>query len=612
MDKHLLALKGVRPLMLLLGLLSLGQGLAVVVQALGLAKAITLLFHGASLREALNPLLLFALAFIARHTLVWLQRLCAGAFAESTSEDLRMRLLDRLFERGPGFTSRTGSGQLVTTALDGIGRFRTYIELFVPRTLDMMVVTGTLLTVIYMLDLTSGLILTFTMPILIAFFILLGLAARKLADKQWRSYQVLSRHFTDTLRGLETLRFLGRSRAYADTVEQVSDRYRSATMRTLRMAFLSSFALDFFSTLSVAFVAVGLGLRLIQGTVGLEAALAALLLAPEYFTPVRMLGSDYHASLDGKEAWKTIRHIIETDPDADTDADNSQISETPSPALTSASSQVPEPVYAHTPTQAPAQAPPSIVSETVPAAKIIEFTDVHVYSDDGHPQLAELTATLTEEMQHVGIVGMSGAGKTTLLQLLGGFLQPASGLIRLDGEPLTDATKRQWQQKLAFIPQHPYLFSRTLAHNVRFYDPDIPDDRVRQALEEVGLGELVRELPQGIMEPIGEGGRALSGGQAQRVALARALAGNRSVLLLDEPTAHLDIETELELKHAMLSIFQQRRVFLATHRLHWMMDMDWILVVDKGRLVEAGTHEQLIRSEGDYAKLWAAAKGEGR
>lgn len=369
MDKNLLNLTGIRPLMIVLTVFSLGLAAAIVMQAVWLAEAITLLFHGASIPEVIQPLGLFAAAFAARHTLVWLQRLSAGKFAERTAEDLRLQFLGSLFRLGPGCTAERGSGQLVTTALDGIQRFRTYLELFLPRTLDMFGVALTLLIVIYSLDPTSGLLLTFTMPVLIAFFILLGLAARKLADKQWRSYQVLSRHFTDTLRGLETLRFLGRSRSYSDAVAQVSDRYRSATMRTLRTAFLSSFALDFFSTLSVAFVAVGLGLRLINGTVGLEAALIVLLLAPEYFTPVRMLGSDYHASLDGKEAWHTIREIIDRDT---------------APAALEKIENSSENVYA----------------QAMPFASI-ELDDIHVRSDDGNLQLAGISTTIKIGRAHV-------------------------------------------------------------------------------------------------------------------------------------------------------------------------------------------------------------------
>lgn len=578
MDKALLTLRGIRPVMLAIGALSIVQAAAIIGQAIWLAEAVTLLFWGGTAEVSMRPLVWFAAALATRHSAVWLQKLCAGRFAERTGESLQMRLVERLFEHGPDYASRTGSGRLVTLALAGVDRVRTYLELTVIRTMDMALVTISLLAAVYMHDIVSGLILTFTMPVLIGFFILLGFAARRMADKQWRTFQVLARHFTDVLRGLATLKFLGRSRDYGAVVEQVSDRYRSATMRTLRVAFLSSFALDFFSTLSVAFVAVGLGLRLIGGGIGLEPALAVLLLAPEYFLPVRMLGADYHASLDGKEAWKAIRDVITGDRDLDERGAEEQ---------------------AYNP----------ILPDT--DKTWIQLSNVEVDGEEGLPRLAGITASIGSHIHKVGIVGMSGSGKTTLLHLLGGFLAPSSGHIRVDGRPLASDTRQQWQQQLTFIPQQPYLFSATIADNVRFYEPDASDEQVMQALADVGLGELIVALPDGIHERIGDGGRTLSGGQAQRVALARALVGNRSVLLLDEPTAHLDLETELELKETMLKVFGGRRVLLATHRLHWMKEMDWIWVLKDGRLVEAGTHEQLLAHHGVYQNMLEAASGKG-
>lgn len=598
MDKALLSLRGIRPVMLAIGALSLVQAAAIVGQALGLAEAVALLFRGGTAGEAMRPLVWFAAALTVRHSAVWLQRLCAGRYAERTGESMRLRLTERLFERGPDYAARTGSGRLVTLALDGVDRFRTYLELTVIRTMDMVLVTTVLLAAVYVLDPASGLILTFTMPVLIGFFVLLGHAARRMADKQWRTFQVLARHFTDVLRGLATLKYLGRSQGYAAVVEQVSDRYRSATMRTLRVAFLSSFALDFFATLSVAFVAVGLGLRLISGGIGLEPALAVLLLAPEYFLPVRMLGADYHASLDGKEAWAAIRDVVTDGRGPDergrgAEARRAGAGETEGRVAEVRDRQAHGPVGPDT------------------GQAWIQLADVMVDGEEGLPRLAGISAAIGSRIHKVGIVGMSGSGKTTLLHVLGGFLPPSSGQIRADGRPLTGETREKWQRQLAYIPQHPYLFSATIADNVRFYEPGASDGQVMRALADVGLGEFVAALPRGIHERIGDGGRPLSGGQAQRIALARALVGNRSVWLLDEPTAHLDVETELELKETMLNVFAGRRLFLATHRLHWMKAMDWIWVLKDGRLAEAGTHEQLAARQGEYRKLLEVASGKG-
>ncbi|MDY8047740.1 thiol reductant ABC exporter subunit CydD [Paenibacillus polymyxa] len=580
MDKAWFELKGIRPVMLLLAALSLLQGAAVIAQAVFLAKAITILFDKNPLVMAWPSLALFFAAFATRHTAIWLQRRTAGRFAEASGASLRERLLARLFERGPGFAAQEGSGKLVTLALDGMDRFRTYLELSIPRMIDMMAVTILVLVYVFTLDVISGVILTTTMPILVGFFILLGLAARKQADKQWRSYRLLSHHFTDSLRGLQTLRFLGRSQEHGETVGKVSDQYRTTTMRTLRVAFLSSFALDFFSMLSVAFVAVGLGLRLISGSVGLEAALAVLILAPEYFMPIRQLGSDYHASLDGKEAWGAIRSILSTEDDA-------------------------------TKPNKPAANDKGL---DITGQDILELSDVCLLNEDGSARLEHVSAHVEPHMNMIGIVGASGAGKTTLLSLLGGFADPTSGELLLNGCGLAGEAKTEWQRHIAYIPQHPYLFSASLADNIRFYEPEASNQQVEWAIDAVGLRELVDGLPGGMNEPIGEAGRTLSGGQAQRIALARALLSNRPVILLDEPTAHLDIETEWELKQTILSVLKHKRVFLATHRLHWMPDMDCVWMMNQGRLEEVGSHQQLIARKGAYYRLLTGMSegGNGR
>lgn len=577
MDSMIWKIKGMRRTAAWLAVVSLLQAAGTIGQALSLAQAVSMLFYGARGGEALSPLLLFFASLTIRYTAIWLGRRISGRFAEQTSDALQSELMQKIMELGPQQAAVSGSGKLVTLVVDGIVRFRTYLERYVPRLIDMVFVTLPILICTYILDPLSGLLLTVTLPVLIIFFVLLGSFAKKTAGRQWHSFQVLARHFTDTLRGLETLRYLGRSEAFADSVASVSNRYRKATMRTLRVAFLSSFALDFFSTLSVAFVAVGLGLRLIEGGMELMPALAVLLLAPDYYQPVRMLGSDFHASADGKAAWTAIRKILN---------------------------------------QPQQQALP--LHEPVAASRLdvlqdtIIFDQVSASGDDGElNRLSKISFTLDGRLRKIGIIGASGAGKTTLLNMLGGLLPPHEGKIRIGDANLEDEVLAKWQRRTAYIPQHPYIFSASLADNVRFYEPSASDDQIIEALHAAGLGELLSELPAGIHEQIGEGGRSLSGGQAQRVALARALVGERSVLLFDEPTAHLDLETEWELKMTMLPLFAGRRVFIATHRLHWMREMDWVLVLRNGELVEQGTHDELMQRDGPYRALIEAARPGG-
>ncbi len=244
----------------------------------------------------------------------------------------------------------------------------------------------------------------------------------------------------------------------------------------------------------------------------------------------------------------------------------------------------------------------------------IRLSDICLLNEDGSARLDHISASVESHMNMIGIVGASGAGKTTLLSLLGGFAEPTSGELNVNGWALAGDTKAEWQRHIAYIPQHPYLFSASLADNIRFYEPEASNEQVEWAIDAVGLRELVDGLPNGLDEPIGEAGRTLSGGQAQRIALARALLSNRPVILLDEPTAHLDIETEWELKQTILSVLQHKRVFLATHRLHWMPDMDCVWMMNQGRLEEAGSHKQLVARKGGYYRLLTGMTegGDGR
>lgn len=563
MGKNLFGYQGIKPVLASLTAIALVHTLSIIMLAIWLAEAISALFAGAAWQEQAGKIGLFLLAFLVRQMTALLQQKVAYRFAEKTGASLRSQLLEALFRLGPRHTRTEGTGTTVTLVLEGVGKFRKYMELFLPRMIGTAVTPVLILAYIATQDIVAALILAVTMPILIAFLILVGLAARKQTEKQWASYRQLSNHFVDSLRGLETLKFLGRSRSHGATVSKVSDRYRSATMRTLRVAFLSSFSLDFFTMLSVASVAVSLGLRLVNGEMMLVTALTILILAPEYFLPVRMVGADYHATLDGKEAGEAMESII----------------------------------------RAGAKSEEAPASQALPAwtqDSLLRMTGIGMrHEEEGPSSLQEIDLEI-QGFRKVGIIGASGAGKSTLIDIIGGFLHPTAGTIRVDGQERTSLTGEDWRKQTTYIPQHPYIFSSSLADNVRFYSPDANDDEVGRAMTAAGLGALADQLPNGLDERIGNGGRSLSGGQEQRVALARAFLSSRPIMLLDEPTAHLDIETEYELKSTMLELFRDRLVFLATHRLHWMPDMDWIIVLQDGKVAETGTHEELLAKRGAY------------
>ncbi|MGG1961461.1 thiol reductant ABC exporter subunit CydD [Bacillus pumilus] len=566
MDKRLFQLKGIRGLLALLGIVSLIQGASIIFQAQWLAHAITTLFDGKSLSQATPYVLLFLAAFLVRHGLTLIREKVMFTYSSRIGADVRKQLLDQLFRLGPAFTKKKGTGKLVTLAMEGIAQYRQYLQLFLPKMVNMAVIPAMVLIYVWTLDDTSAVILIVTLPILIIFMILLGLVAQRKAAKQWRSYEKLSNHFTDSLRGLETLRYLGISKKHSRNIGEVSKRYRKATMSTLKVAFLSSFALDFFSMLSIATVAVFLGLRLIEGELLLLPALTALMLAPEYFLPVREVGNDYHATLNGKEANEAMQVILEEK--------GFRTQETQSVQLNEWNEQ-----------------------------SALTLHDVSVQHDEHAPYSIQDVDLTVKGKKKIGIIGASGSGKSTLTDVLGGFVEPTSGQITLNGNPLVHLQMKEWQKEVVYMPQHPYLFHMTLRENIRFYEPNATDEEVEIAASEAGLSQLVAQLPNGFDEVIGEQGRGLSGGQAQRIALARTVLGKRSIMLLDEPTAHLDIETEYELKKTMLPLFEDKLVFLATHRLHWMPDMNEIIVMDEGTIAEMGTHESLMQRKGVYYQL---------
>ena len=595
-DRAIFALPGVAGALALLVLLDLGRALAVVGQAWGLASAVVALWQGQALAEQLGSVGLFLACFIARQLFSWAQDAYLERYAAARAEELREQLLRAIFGGGAAVVQAHGTGAVSSMVLEGTDQVENYIRLILPKTVGVVVIPLVLLCWIFPQDWVSGVIALVAFPFIILYMVILGHTAQDEAAKRHAAFERSSNHFIDSLRGIDTLKLFGRSKDQGEKIFEVSEDFREATMKTLRVATLSSTVLDLFATGALAAVAIMLGFRLMDGTLALFPALFVLILVPEYFKPVREFAADYHASLDGKNALDGILGLIEQAEGA-----------AARPALGEGEGDAAE-------AAAPAGAAPA--AQAAPIApwgpdSRLELSGVgFAYPDHEALKAVSFEARGCEK---IGIVGVSGAGKSTLVDLLGGFAAPTAGEVLVDGCAVGDLRRPDWQGQAAYIPQDPYIFHATLRENIAFYTPDASEERIRAAVAAMGLQELVDELPEGLDTTIGEGARALSGGQAQRIALARALLDDsRRILLFDEPTAHLDIETELELKERMLPLMEGRLVFFATHRLHWMGQMDRILVLEEGRVVEAGALDELRAADGAFCRLVAAMGGGAR
>ncbi|MFI2210442.1 thiol reductant ABC exporter subunit CydD [Streptomyces sp. NPDC020141] len=516
--------RATRGFLLAVVLLGLVGAALVVAQAMLIAEVVVGAFQKDLTASALaTPLALLAAVAVGRAGVSWLTELAAHRASAAVKSELRERLLARTAELGPGFLSRQRTGSLVALATRGIDALDDYFSRYLPQLGLAVVVPVAVLARIVTEDWVSAAIIVGTLPLIPIFMVLIGWATQNRMDRQWRLLSRLSGHFLDVVSGLPTLKVFGRAKAQADSIRSITSEYRRATMRTLRIAFISSFALELLSTLSVALVAVTIGMRLVHGDMDLYTGLVILVLAPEAYLPIRTVGTQYHAAAEGLSAAEEIFTVLET----------------------------------------PARAGGT---RRTPRAPRLELDAVTVrHPGRGEPSLDAASLTV-EPGETVALVGPSGIGKSTLLDVVLGFTEPTEGRVRIGGVDLGELDPDHWRGQIAWVPQRPYLFAGTIAENVRLARPGADDDAVRTALRDAGADDFVGALPDGADTVLGEDGAGLSAGQRQRLALARAFLADRPLLLLDEPTAALDGETEAGLVEAVRRLTAGRTVLLVVHR----------------------------------------------
>ncbi|CAM3183930.1 thiol reductant ABC exporter subunit CydD [Leuconostoc rapi] len=553
-DKRLFKLKGIIGTLMVLVFMTGIQGLTIIAQSVFMSRAIVDLWRGQSIEITLSNIVWFGLAFIVRQLLVVFKNQYMAGYADKAVENYRVQLLEKYTALGSTVVAKQGTGNAVTTLGAGLDNVKNYFQLLLIKVFDLSIIPWLVLAYIFYIKWEQGLFLLLIFPVVIIFFIILGLAAQSKADAEFANFKNLNNRFVDALRGLPTLKQLGLAETYSDEIYQISEDYRKTTMRTLKIAMTSTFALDFFTTLSIAVVAVFLGFDLLNGHMMLLPALTILILAPEYFLPLRNFSDDYHATLNGKNALTDVLAMIE-EPNVSNQA-----------------------VLQLTTWQSDSQ---------------LILNNIN-FSYDQQPVLKNITVQ-AKGYQKIALVGESGSGKSTLLNIIGGFLTADDGQIMINHQKLPHLAQADWQKQFFYMPQQPYIFHNTLRENIKFYAQNASENEVMDAIKNAGLSALVDELPDGLDSMIGESGRQVSGGQAQRITLARMLLDNqRKILLFDEPTAHLDIETEYDLKQAMAPILASHLVFFATHRLHWLDQMDYVLVLRQGEVVEQGEPRLLL------------------
>ena len=526
---------------------------------------------------------LLFLVILARGFLAWANELSANAVAIKIKTDLRERLFAHILALGPAYSRAERTGELTTAAVEGIEALDAYFSQYLPQLVISSLVPVTILILVFPLDPLSGFILLLTAPLIPFFMYMIGRGAEAVTKRQYETMSRLAAHFLDSLQGLTTLKLFGQSKAQVQNIAKVSDQFRDTTLKVLQVTFLSAFALELLATLSTAIIAVEVGLRLLYGQMEFREALFLLILAPEFYLPLRMLGQRFHAGLAGTTAAQRIFDILDKPLD-----------------------------YAEQGTEYSSPAP-KLITPNAPFSALCLSNLSYTYPGEPAAALTNISLEI-HAGQHIALVGPSGAGKTTVANILLRFIKPTGGQITVNHEPITNIPLDDWHHVISWVSQKPYLFYDTLAANIRLGNPDAFIEDVASAARAAHLEDFIEFLPQKYDTMIGEGGARLSSGQAQRLALARAFLIDTPILILDEPTSSLDPETESYIEEFTNSAIEGRTVITIAHRLNTIYNADQIVVLDKGRIVETGTHLELLDKRGSYAGMvhaYARSREEG-
>jgi ATP-binding cassette subfamily C protein CydD len=538
--------RSVRPLLAADTALGIATVAVVLVQATLLARIVARAFDGAPVTVLRFDLAALAVAFACRGALAWAMEVAGRRAATSVLSELRLALVERRLTTQPTGADGTEAGEIAAAAVHGLPALEAYFARYLPQVVLACIAPLAVVAWVGVIDLDSALVMMLTLPLVPVFMWLIGRATEQRTRERWHALRSLSTHFLDVVRGLPTLRAFNRGQAQAPRLADVGERYRRATMGTLRIGFLSGSVLELAATLGVALVAVIVGVRLTAGGLGLQAALTVLVLAPELYLPLRRLGAEYHASADGLAVAERMLSLLDA------------------PAAAVAGGRR-EPLS--------------------PAIFPVRFEGVS-FSYPARPEfvLHEFDLELAPG-ETVALVGESGAGKSTAAALLLGLIEPAGGRVSVGGVDLAACHMAAWHRLVAWVPQRPALLRATVADNIRLGAPSASDEEVREAAALAGADRFVRALPAGYDTTVGDGGRPLSPGERRRIALARAFLRDSPLVILDEPTADLDPVSVGVVADAVQRLAADRTVLLIAHRAELVARADRVVRIAGGTTV---------------------------
>ncbi|WP_018754033.1 thiol reductant ABC exporter subunit CydD [Paenibacillus sanguinis] len=578
-------------LMLSVGL-SVALAAAIAGQAALLAEAVQRIFvEGATLASITSLLAGLLLVMLSRTLLLYGNGRIGLHMAADAKTQMRSDLLSGLAGASMAASLDGQTGGKVSVALDAVDESENYFSQYMPRMVEASIIPLVLLVVVFSLHANSGLIMLFTAPFIPLFMILSGLSTKKKSEEKFEQLAQFSGTFLDSLQGLVSLKLFGRAARQEREIERSSLAYRDATMDILRIAFTNTFMIETVVMLSIGIVALELALQLVVfKTMQFHTAFLILLLAPEFYNLFKNTGTAFHGGRTSMVAIRKVEALMSELKPAP--KEGSEEGEVISSTL---------PVGLHHPEQTQSyEQPPTITLSGV------RFQ----YRADSFK--LNIGQVVIKPGERIAIVGPSGSGKTTLLNLIAGLLPPAAGEIRVDGNILGQHAEELWFKQISYITQHPYIFAGTFAENIAIgAGRDVSREEIVQAAESAGLGTLANELEQGFETYVGEGGRGLSGGEKQRLALARAFLKRPSVILFDEPTVGLDLQTERVLQQSIAELTQHATSITVAHRLYTIRHADRILFMEKGSQVGVGNHEELLARLPQYAEMIAIQRTGG-